>query len=163
MNYEGIPANYIPGTPFLGASVKMYMGPGNYHGDFIAWDIQNAKAAWDIKDQLFPVYSGVLATAGDVVFYGTLEGFFRAVDARTGKILWQFKTASGIVGDPITYLGPDGKQYIAIYSGIGGWMGAIAQPDISTDDPYAALGADGAMAKIKNYSTPGDNVYIFGF
>jgi alcohol dehydrogenase (cytochrome c) len=163
MNYEGLQANYIPGTPFLGASVKMFQGPGGFHGDFIAWDVEHAKAVWDIKDNLFPVYSGVLATAGDVVFYGTLEGFFRAVDARTGQILWQFKTASGIVGDPITYLGPDGKQYIAIYAGIGGWMGAIAQPDISADDPYAALGADGAMAEIKKYSSPGDNVYIFGF
>ena len=162
MNYEGLQANYIPGTPYLGASVKMYQGPGGFHGDFLAWDIKNAKAAWDIKDPKFPVYSGVLATAGDVVFYGTLEGWFRAVDARSGEVLWQFKTASGIVGDPITYTGPDGKQYIAIYSGIGGWMGAVAQPDMSIDDPYAALGATGAMKEIKSYSSPGDNIYIFG-
>lgn len=163
MNYEGLQANYIPGTPFLGANVKMFQGPGGFHGDFIAWDVKNAKPVWEIKDNLFPLYSGVLATAGDVVFYGTLEGYFRAVNARTGEILWQFKTASGIIGDPITYLGPDGKQYVAIYAGIGGWMGAIAQPDISIDDPNAALGAVGAMAAIKKYSTPGDNLYIFGF
>lgn len=163
MNYEGMQANYIPGTPYLGASVKMFQGPGGFHGELVAWDIQNAKPVWTIKDPKFPVYSGVLATAGDVVFYGTLEGWFRAVDAKTGEILWQFKTASGIVGDPMTYIGPDGKQYVAIYSGIGGWMGAIAQPDMSTDDPYAALGATGAMSAIKSYSSPGDNVYIFGF
>ena len=163
MNYEGIDANYIPGTPYLGASVKMYPGPNGFQGDFVAWDIKDAKPVWDIKDNLFPVYSGVLATAGDVVFYGTLEGEFRAVDARSGEILWQFKTASGIVGDPMTYLGPDGKQYVAIYSGIGGWMGAIAQPDISVSDPYGALGATGAMGKIKDYVSPGDNIYIFGF
>lgn len=163
MNYEGLPANYIQGTPFLGASVRMYMGPQNYQGDLIAWDLQSEKPAWEIKDPMFPVYSGVLATAGDVVFYGTLEGYFRAVDARTGKILWQFKTASGIIGDPITYLGPDGKQYVAIYSGIGGWMGASAFPYISDDDPYATLGANGAMAKIKKYSNPGGSLYIFGF
>jgi PQQ-dependent dehydrogenase (methanol/ethanol family) len=163
MDYEGVNANYIPGTPYLGASVKMYQGPGGFHGSFVAWDVKNAREVWDIKDPQFPVYSGVLSTGGDVVFYGTLEGWFRAVNAKTGELLWQYKTPSGIVGDPITYIGPDGKQYVAIYSGIGGWMGAIAQPSISIDDDYAALGAVGAMKEIKNVSPPGNNVYIFGF
>ena len=67
-----------------------------------------------------------------------------------------------IVGNPITFLGPDGKQYIAIYSGIGGWMGAVAFPDVSTDDEYAALGVVGAMKKIKNYTAPGGQIYVFG-
>jgi PQQ-dependent dehydrogenase (methanol/ethanol family) len=162
MDYEGLPANYIRGAAYLGADVKMYPGPGGYQGLFEAWDIAKEKPVWSIKDKLFPVYSGVLATAGDVVFYGTLEGWFRAVDARTGQILWQFKTPSGIIGDPITYLGPDGHQYVAIYSGIGGWMGAAAFPSLSLDDPTAALGIVGAMEKIKQYSPPGDNLFIFG-
>ncbi|MGH9561661.1 MAG: PQQ-binding-like beta-propeller repeat protein, partial [Terracidiphilus sp.] len=162
MDYEGLPANYISGTPYLGADVKMYPGPGGYQGLFEAWDLKSEKPVWSIKDALFPVYSGVLATGGDVVFYGTLEGWFRAVDARSGEILWQYKTPSGIVGDPITFLGPDGHQYVAIYSGIGGWMGAAAFPDISLDDPSAALGITGAMQKIKQYSARGDNVFIFG-
>jgi alcohol dehydrogenase (cytochrome c) len=84
------------------------------------------------------------------------------VDARTGVVLWKFHTASGIVGNPMTYLGPDGKQYVAIYSGIGGWMGAVAFPTISTDDDEAALGVVGAMKDIKNYSAPGSIVYVFG-
>ncbi len=105
----------------------------------------------------------MLATGGDLVFYGTMEGWFRAVDAHTGKILWQFKTSSGIIGDPITFSGPDGKQYVAIYSGIGGWMGASALPSISTDDPYATLGANGAMRDIKAYTQPGDTMYVFSF
>jgi alcohol dehydrogenase (cytochrome c) len=163
MNYEGLQANYIPGTPFLGATVRMYPGPGGFQGELEAWDIANSRKVWEIKDDLFPVYSGVLATAGDVVFYGTLEGWFRAVDARTGNVLWQYKTASGIIGDPITFKGPGGRQYVAIYSGIGGWMGAAAMPDLSNDDPTAALGIVGAMGKIKLYSSPGGNVYIFGF
>lgn len=163
MDFEGRAANYIAGTPFVGAMVKMYPGPGGFQGELLAWDIRDAKPAWAIKDKLFPITSGVLTTSGGVVFYGTMQGWFRAVDARTGKILWQFKTASGIVGDPITFRGPDGKQYVAVYSGIGGWMGKVAQPDISTDDPYGDLGATGAMAKIKKYSLPGDVLYIFGF
>lgn len=163
MNYEGIESNYIAGTPYLGASVRMFPGPGGYQGELIAWDVKNQRQAWGIKDEKWPVYSGVLATAGDVVFYGTMEGWFRAVNARTGDILWQFKTASGIVGNPVTYLGPDGKQYIAVYSGIGGWMGAIDFPSVSADDEWAALGTAGAMKGIKDVTAPGDVVYVFGF
>jgi alcohol dehydrogenase (cytochrome c) len=92
-----------------------------------------------------------------------MDGWFRAVDDRSGKILWQFKTSSGIVGNPMTFTGPDGKQYVAIYSGIGGWMGATALPSISTDDPYAALGVVGAMKQIKAKTQPGDTLYVFSY
>jgi PQQ-dependent dehydrogenase (methanol/ethanol family) len=162
MDYEGIEANYIAGTPYLGASVMMYPGPGGYQGELVAWDPVRAREVWGVKEEKFPVYSGVLATAGDVVFYGTMDGWFKAIDARNGRELWKFKTGSGIVGSPITYLGPDGKQYVAVYSGIGGWMGAVAFPSLSTDDPYAALGVIGAMKDIKNYSAPGGSLYVFG-
>jgi PQQ-dependent dehydrogenase (methanol/ethanol family) len=162
MDYEAIEANYIAGTPYLGADVKMYMGPGAYQGELVAWDVAHARKAWGVKDPVLPIYSGVLATGGDVVFYGTLEGWFVAIDARTGTELWKFKTASGIVGNPITYLGPDGKQYVAVYSGVGGWMGAVAFPSVSADDPYAALGVVGAMKDIKKYTAPGSTVYVFG-
>ncbi len=162
MDYGGVRAGYIAGTPYLGASVKMYPGPGGFQGEFIAWDVKNAKPVWSIKEPVLPVYSGVLSTAGDVVFYGTMDGYFRAVDARKGNILWQYKTSSGIVGNPMTYIGPDGKQYVAIYSGVGGWMGAVDFPSISADDDYAALGVVGAMKQIKNYTSPGGTVYVFG-
>ena len=144
MDYEGIEANYIAGTPYLGADVKMYPGPGGYQGELVAWDVAHNRKAWGASEEKFPVYSGVLATGGDVVFYGTMDGWFKAVDARTGTELWKFHVASGIVANPITYLGPDGKQDVAVYSGIGGWMGAVAFPEISADDPYAALGVVGA-------------------
>ncbi len=163
MDYEGTAVNYIAGTPYLGASVRMYPGPGGYQGELIAWDVAKRKEVWGIKDPVLPVYAGVLATGGDLVFYGTMEGWFRAVDARTGKILWQVKTSSGIIGDPITFVGPDGKQYVAIFSGIGGWMGATALPSLSTDDPYGALGAIGAMKPIKGITQPGAVLYVFGY
>jgi lanthanide-dependent methanol dehydrogenase len=162
MDYEATKANYIAGTPYLGASVKMYPGPGGYQGELVAWDVAHSKKAWGVTEQKFPVYSGVLATGGDVVFYGTMDGWFKAIDARTGAELWKFHTSSGIVGNPITYKGPDGKQYVAIYSGIGGWMGAVAFPTISADDPEAALGVVGAMKEIKKYTAPGSTVYVFG-
>ena len=162
MDYGGEEAGYIAGTPYLGASVKMKPGPGGYQGFLVAWDVKNAKPVWMIKEPPLPVYSGVLSTAGDVVFYGTMDGWFKAADARSGKVLWQHKLASGIVGNPMTYIGPDGKQYVAIYAGIGGWMGAVAFPDMSTDDDYAALGVVGAMKDIKQYTSPGGVVYVFG-
>jgi lanthanide-dependent methanol dehydrogenase len=163
MDYTGIEANYIAGTPYLGADVIMYPGPGGYQGELVAWDVANNRKAWGVKEAKFPLYSGVLATQGDVLFYGTMDGWFKALDARTGTELWKFHVASGIVANPVTYLGPDGKQYVAVYSGIGGWMGATAFPEISDDDPYAALGVVGAMKDIKKYTAPGDTVYVFGF
>ena len=163
MDYEGIDVNYIAGTPYLGASVRMYPGNGGYQGDLVAWDVAKAKKVWDIKESVLPVYAGVLATGGDLVFYGTMDGWFRAVDARSGKVLWQNKLASGIIGDPITYLGPDGKQYVAVYAGIGGWMGATAFANVSADDEYAALGVVGAMKPIKKMTSPGGVLYVFGY
>ena len=163
MDYEGVEANYIEGTPYLGASVKMYKGPSGVQGQLVAWDVANAKPAWVAQEPKFPIYSGVLSTGGDVVFYGTMDGWFKAVDAVTGKELWKHKVGSGIIGNPMTYLGPDGKQYVAVYAGIGGWMGAVALPSMSTDDPYAALGVVDAMKGIKTASAPGDVLYVFGF
>jgi PQQ-dependent dehydrogenase (methanol/ethanol family) len=161
MDYMGTAVNYIAGTPYLGAEVRMYPGPGGYQGELVAWDVAQGKKVWGVKEPDLPVYSGVLSTGGDLVFYGTMDGWFRALDAHSGKVLWQFKTPSGIVGNPITFTGPDGKQYVAVYSGVGGWMGATALPEVSTDDPYAALGVVGAMKKIKALSPPGDLLYVF--
>src|SRR5204863_168691 len=96
-----------------------HAGPGGHMGAFIAWDAARGRTVWAIKEP-YPVWSGVLATAGNVVFYGTLDGWFKAADATTGRPLWKFKVGSGVVGNPIAYTGPDGKQYVAVYAGIGG-------------------------------------------
>ncbi len=161
MDYAGLPVNYIAGTPYLGADVRMYAGPGGMgkRGEFMAWDAAAGKKVWGIPER-FPIWSGALATGGDLVFYGTLDGWFHAADAKTGRRLWSFKTGSGIVGNPITFLGPDGKQYVAIYAGVGGWLGAVAL-GLSTDDPTAALGAVGAAPDLPRYTAPGGMVYVF--
>jgi lanthanide-dependent methanol dehydrogenase len=109
----------------------------------------------------FPIWSGTVATAGDLVFYGTLDGWFRAADARTGKTLWQFKTGSGIVGQPITYRGPDGKQYVAILSGVGGWPGAIVNANLDTRDDTAGNGWAIAMHDLKSATQAGGTLYVF--
>jgi PQQ-dependent dehydrogenase (methanol/ethanol family) len=162
MDFEGLEANYIAGTPYVGADVKFYAAPGSRNrGEFMAWDPVNRRKVWSIAES-FPVWSGTVATAGDVVFYGTMEGWFKAVNARTGELLWQFKTGSGIIGQPVSYRGPDGKQYVAVLSGVGGWPGAIVVGDLDTRDKTAAIGWGNALPDVKDATNKGGMLYIFG-
>ena len=128
MDYTGIESSYIAGTPYWGAQMTRHAGPGGNRGAFIAWDATTGRTVWSIPEK-FLVYSGALATAGDVVFYGTVDGYFKAIDARTGQELWRFKVGSGVIGAPITYLGPDGKQYVAVLTGVGGAAGVDSHVD----------------------------------
>ena len=160
MEFQGIQANYIAGTPFVGANVRMYAGPGGHRGEFSAWDPVAAKTVWTVKE-MFPAWSGAMVTAGDVVFYGTMDGWFKALDAHNGAVLWQFKTGSGIIGQPVTYKGPDGKQYVAILSGVGGWSGAIVAGGLNANDGTGALGFLNAMADLPKYTTSGGMLYVF--
>jgi PQQ-dependent dehydrogenase (methanol/ethanol family) len=157
---EGVEANYIEGTPFVGANVKMYPGPGGNRGAMTAWDPVAGRKVWTLPEK-FPAWSGALATAGDVVFYGTMEGWFKAIDARTGTLLWKFKAGSGIIGQPISYRGPGGKQYVAVLSGVGGWAGAIVAGDLDPRDGTAALGFVNAMKDLPQATTKGGALYVF--
>jgi glucose dehydrogenase len=100
-------------------------------------------------------------TAGDVAFYGTMDGWFKAIDAKSGDLLWKFKCSSGVIGQPVAYRGPDGHEYVAIMSGVGGWSGAIVAGDLDPRDPSGALGFVGAMADLKLRTTPGGTLYVF--
>ena len=160
MDFEAGEANYIAGTPYVGATVKMYAGPGGHRGLFTAWDLVGRKAAWQVKEN-FPVWSGALATAGDVVFYGTMDGRFKALHARTGELLWQQKVGSGIIGQPVTYRGPDGKQYVAVLAGVGGWSGAIVAGGLDPRDSSAALGFVNAMKDLPRATTKGGMLYVY--
>jgi PQQ-dependent dehydrogenase (methanol/ethanol family) len=160
MDFEATEANYVAGTPFVGANVKYYAGPGGHRGEFTAWDPVAKRAAWKLKER-FPVWSGALVTAGDVAFYGTMEGWFKAVDARTGEPLWQYQTGSGIIGQPVTYRGPDGKQYVAILSGVGGWAGAIVSAGLDPSDSLGGGGFTNAMRDLPQHTTKGGTLYVF--
>ena len=160
MDYEGVEVKYQAGQPFVGAIVVSSAGPGGHRGEFIAWDASAGKKMWGIKEDL-AAWGGALATAGDVVFYGTMEGWLKAVDAKSGDVLWKFKTPSGIIGNPMTYVGPDGKQYVAILSGIGGWSGIGIAGGIGPEDPTAGLGALGAFSDVDKYSTLGGVLTVF--
>jgi lanthanide-dependent methanol dehydrogenase len=158
MDYEPFQVSYTAGQPYVGATLSMYPPPGESNmGNFIAWDGKTGKIVWS-DPELFSVWSGALATAGGVVFYGTLEGYLKAVDAKTGKELYRFKTASGIIGNVMTYE-HGGRQYIAVLSGVGGWAGIGLAAGLT--DPHAGLGAVGGYAALSNYTALGGELTVF--
>ncbi len=160
MNFQASEVGYIAGTPYVGASVDMYAGPGGYRGEFMAWDPVKRQKVWAIHEN-FPVWSGALVTAGDVAFYGTMDRWFKAVDAKDGKILWQIRAGSGIIGQPVTYMGSDGVQYVAILAGVGGWPGAIANAEIDPRVRNGALGFNGATQDLPAYTKGGSELLVF--
>ncbi len=159
MDYEPFRVSYTAGQPFVGATLSMYPTPNSHGGmgNFIAWDAVAGEIVWSIPEK-FSVWSGALATAGDVVFYGTLEGHLKAIDAHTGDELYRFKTPSGIIGNVTTYEF-DGKQYIAILSGIGGWAGIGLAAGLT--DPSDGLGAVGGYSALSDYTALGGQLTVF--
>jgi len=158
MDYEPYKIAYTAGQPYVGATLSMYPPKGEENlGNFIAWDAGTGKIKWSLPEP-FSVWSGALATAGDVVFYGTLEGYLKAVDAHTGKELYRFKTPSGIIGNVNTYE-HDGKQYVAVLSGVGGWAGIGMAAGLTGDQE--GLGAVGAYKALSSYTALGGTMTVF--
>jgi lanthanide-dependent methanol dehydrogenase len=157
MDYKAFAVKYKSGFPFVGAIVKMYPGPGGYRGAVIAWDPIKGEIVWSNHER-FPAWGGTLTTKGGVAFYGTMDGWFKAVDAKTGKELWKFHTPSGIIGNPMTYT-HNGKQYVAILSGVGGWAALGMAAGLT--EPTAGLGAVNAAMDLKNYTQLGGDLVVF--
>ena len=162
MNYEGVEVKYTAGAPWVGANVLMMPGRGGHMGEFMAWDPTTGKKVWGIKESQ-PAWSGALVTASDIVFYATMDGWFKAVDAKAGKPLWKYKLPAGSIGNPMTFLGPDKKQYVAVYSGPGGWYGLPVAAGLPNTDPFGALGAVGVAYKagLDKATTLGGAVHVF--
>ncbi len=183
MDLEPYRVSYTAGQAYVGATVNMYPTPNSHGGmgNFIAWDAAKGEIVWS-KPEQFSVWSGALATDGDVIFYGTLEGYIKAVDTQ-GNELYRFKTPSGIIGNINTFE-HGGKQYVAVLSGIGGWAGiglaggllsaegaaawqqAVAGEKAPTEESQsiatAGLGAVGGYAKLADYTTLGGQLTVFG-
>jgi PQQ-dependent dehydrogenase (methanol/ethanol family) len=171
MNYEPVSGGeYVAGQPYVNAVLSMFpagnVSPGpefannadnNNLGNFIAWDADKGKIVWSIPER-FSVWSGALATAGDVVFYGTLGGYLKAIDAKSGKLLWKFKTPSGIIGNVNTW-GHDGKQQVGILSGVGGWAGIGMAAGLINDTD--GLGAVGAYKGLNRFTRLGGVLTVF--
>jgi alcohol dehydrogenase (cytochrome c) len=130
MTYEPEPTDKIknlkPGQPHYGVKRTNLFPDPEPRGFLKAIDPLTGKSKWETGFKS-PNWAGTLATAGGLVFTGTLTGEFIAVDANTGKILWSFQTPSGIIGQPVTWE-RDGKQYVTVTSGIGG-VYALKTPD----------------------------------
>lgn len=160
MDYAAARASYLKGTPFVGVTSPYAAGPGGYMGSFMAWDAASGKKVWENKER-YPNWSGALVTAGDVAFYGTLDGWFKSVDARSGKVLSKFKVGSGVVGNPMTYRGPDGRQYVAVYAGFGGdW--ALISGDTRSDAPDDVRAPADFIKDIARHTSQGGIIWIFG-
>ncbi|MEY4729661.1 MAG: hypothetical protein RL020_819 [Pseudomonadota bacterium] len=159
MDYEPFKVEYTAGQPYVGATLSMYPAPGSHGGmgNFIAWDPAAGKIKWS-KPEKFSVWSGALATATDVVFYGTLEGYIKAVSADDGKELWKFKTPSGIIGN-VNSWEYKGKQYIGVLSGIGGWAGIGMAAGLEKDTD--GLGAVGGYKELSKYTELGGVLTVF--
>ena len=162
MTYEPFQIEYTAGQPYVGATLTMFAGPDvgadrSDMGNFIAWDPVQARIVWS-KPERFSVWSGALSTAGDVVFYGTLEGYLKAVDPKDGRELWKFKLPSGIIGNVFTYA-YDGKQYVGVYSGIGGWAGIGMAAGLT--EGTAGLGAVGGYKDLARYTNLGGSLFVF--
>ncbi|KFI28588.1 PQQ-dependent dehydrogenase, methanol/ethanol family [Haematobacter massiliensis] len=159
MDYEPFRVSYSAGQPYVGATLSMYPAPNSHGGmgNFVAWDAVKGKIVWSLPEQ-FSVWSGALATAGDVVFYGTLEGFLKAVDAKTGEELYKFKTPSGIIGNVFSYESA-GKQYVGVLSGVGGWAGIGLAAGLTNANE--GLGAVGGYAALHDYTVLGGQLTVF--
>ena len=157
MDYKAFAVKYKSGFPYVGAIVKMYPGPGGNRGAVIAWDPNDGKIVWTDPEK-FPAWSGTLTTAGGVSFYGTMDGYFKGIDTKTGAELYKFKVPSGIIGNPITYT-HNGKQYVAVFSGVGGWAALGLAAGLT--NPTAGLGAVNAALDLGSYTQLGGDVVVF--
>jgi PQQ-dependent dehydrogenase (methanol/ethanol family) len=148
------------GTVYVFANVYMYPEKPGVTGKLKKFDVLTGKTAWEIPDP-YPNWSGTLNTDGGLVFYGSLGGDFRAVDRKDGKVLWQRKLGSGVIGNPIAYK-INGKEYVSVFSGIGGWIGLPITAGLDLDDKFGAIGAS-AMAKAAGLSKipMGGTLYTF--
>jgi len=123
------PVSYKKGAAYLGAGFTIKPLNDDYIGSLRAVDPKTGKIVWENKNSA-PLWGGVMTTAGDLVFYGTPEGYLKALDANSGKELWKFQTGSGVVAPPISWE-EGGEQYVAVVSGWGGavplWGGEVAK------------------------------------
>lgn len=122
------PITYKKGAAYLGAGFTIKPNYEDHIGSLKAIDPMTGEWKWEYKNEA-PLWGGVMTTAGGLVFFGTPEGEFKALDDETGEELFSFQTGSGIVGQPVTW-DQDGEQYVAVVSGWGGavplWGGEVA-------------------------------------
>lgn len=160
MDYEPFEVEYTAGQPYVGATLSMFPALNSHGGlgNFITWDAGTGKIVQSVKEK-FSVWSGALTTAGGIACYGTLEGFLKCVDKNDiTKELFKFKNPSGVIGNVFTYE-HKGKQYIGVFSGIGGWAGIGLAGGLQGDND--GLGAVGGYRELGDYTDLGGTLVVF--
>ncbi|MFE1599572.1 outer membrane protein assembly factor BamB family protein [Methylobacterium sp. ID0610] len=160
MDIEARNASYVAGTAFVGANVRVKAAAGVPRGALVAWDLAAGKPAWSVPET-FPLGGGVRAIDGGLVVYGTLDGVLKAVDARSGRPVWQHRLPSGVVGDPAVVAGPDGSRLLAVLAGLGGPLGQAARAGIDRRDATAARGMANALPDLPRPEEEGGVLAVF--
>ena len=160
MDIEPRSANYIKGTPYMGANVRLRLGPAP-GGAVVGWNVARRQSAWQVDEPL-PVLGGTLVTESGLVFYGTLEGAFKALDGRTGKLLWQFKGKEGIMSRPVAFQGTDGRTYVAVVAGTGRLFGMSRTEALDPRDETAGAGWGAALRQLPEDAEPASTLLVFG-
>jgi len=158
MDYQAFSVKYRGGFPYVGATLSMFPADhGDVRGRLIAYSAVTGETKWAVNEK-WQVYSGPLTTDAGVLFYGTLDGWFKAADQATGKVLYQFHAPSGIIGNPISYM-HKGKQYVAVLTGVGGWA-AIGLAEGLTKGTEG-LGAVALTTTLADYTNLGGTLMVF--
>ena len=156
MDIEFRDAGYIRGTGYTGANLRLGTVPGQPRGALIGWEVAAARPAWRVEEP-FPLAGGALATPEGLVFYGTRDGWLKALDARSGRVLWRFQAGTGIASRPIAFRGRDGRAYLAVVAGDGRGAGRGIDPrDASADSGLAH-----ALRDLPPPREPGGMLYVF--
>jgi PQQ-dependent dehydrogenase (methanol/ethanol family) len=160
MDYEPFRVEYTAGQPYVGATLAMFPAPNSHGGmgNFIGWDPIKGKIVWSIPEK-FSVWSGALTTASGLAFYGTLDARLKAVDIKAGKVVWTSpKLPSGVIGNVHSWEF-QGKQYVGVLTGIGGWAGIGMAAGLEKDSD--GLGAVGGYKELAKYGDLGGTLMVF--
>ena len=160
MDYEPFRVEYTAGQPYVGATLAMFPAPNSHGGmgNFIGWDPIKGKIVWSIPEK-FSVWSGAMTTATGLAFYGTLDARLKAVDIKAGKVVWTSpKLPSGVIGNVHSWEF-QGKQYVGVLTGIGGWAGIGMAAGLEKDSD--GLGAVGGYKELAKYGDLGGTLMVF--
>ena len=161
MDYEPFKVDYVAGEPFKGSTESQFPAPDSHggQGQLVAWDPVARKIRW-FKPEQFSLQSGVLTTAGGIAFYGTQEGYLKAVSLKDGKELYKLRTPSGIVGNVFSYM-QGGKQYVGVLSGINGGPRVGLEIYSEPCNPGECFSAPGGYPGLKTYTRQGGALVVF--